>query len=30
MGGWTAVYALCDVNGKKCKESDFFVTKKCE
>jgi putative hemolysin len=30
MGGWTAVYGVCDVNGKSCKESTFFVTGKCE
>jgi putative hemolysin len=30
LGGGTSVYAVCDVNGKKCKESDFFATAKCE
>ena len=30
MGGWTAVYGVCDVDGKQCKESTFFVTGKCE
>jgi len=24
MGTWTAVYALCDVNGKQCQEGTFF------
>lgn len=30
MGDWTAEYGVCDLNGKRCKESDFFVTGKCE
>jgi putative hemolysin len=30
MGGWTAEYGVCDLNGKQCKESEFFVTGKCE
>jgi putative hemolysin len=30
MGGWTAVYGVCTVNGKSCKESSFIQTGKCE
>lgn len=30
MGGWTAVYGMCSVGGKSCKESSFFQTGKCE
>ncbi|MBS2018040.1 MAG: DUF333 domain-containing protein [Deltaproteobacteria bacterium] len=30
MGGWTAVYGVCTLNGKTCKESSFIQTGKCE
>ena len=30
MGGWTAVYGLCSLDGKECKESEFFVEEKCD
>jgi putative hemolysin len=30
MGTWTAVYGVCDVNGKQCKESSFIQTGTCE
>lgn len=30
MGGWTAVYGVCSLNGKQCKESSFIQTGKCE
>ena len=29
MGTWTAVYGVCDLNGKPCKESTFIQTGKC-
>lgn len=29
MGGWTAVYGVCSVNGVQCKESSFIRTGKC-
>ncbi len=30
MGGWTAVYGVCSLAGKQCKESSFVQTGKCE
>ena len=30
MGGWTSVVAVCELNGKQCKEDVFFRTGKCE
>ena len=30
MGSYTAVYGVCDVNGKQCKEEAFMQTGKCE
>jgi len=30
MGTWTAIYAVCDVNGKQCKDATFMQTGKCE
>lgn len=30
MGSWTAVYAVCSLNGKQCKESSFVQTSRCE
>lgn len=30
MGSWTAVYGVCDINGKQCKEGSYFQTGKCE
>lgn len=29
MGTWTAVYGVCDLNGKQCKESSFIQTGSC-
>ncbi len=30
MGTWTAVYAVCKLNGKQCNEGSFMQTGKCE
>jgi putative hemolysin len=30
MGTWTAIYAVCNLNGKPCKETSFMQTSKCE
>ena len=30
MGTFTTVYAVCDLNGKQCKEGSFMQTGKCE
>lgn len=30
MGGWTAVYGVCAVDGKECKESAFIKSKVCD
>lgn len=30
MGGWIAVYGVCTLNGKVCKEVSFLETGKCE
>ena len=30
MGTWTAVYGVCDVDGRTCKEASFMQTGKCE
>lgn len=29
MGGWTAIVAVCTLNGKECDEHDFIRTGKC-
>ena len=29
-GSFTSVYAVCELNGKSCKESSFVQTGKCE
>ena len=29
MGSWTATYAACDLNGKRCHDSSFAVTGTC-
>lgn len=30
MGTWTAVYAVCDLNGKRCNDATFMQKGKCE
>jgi len=30
MGGWTALVAVCTVDGVSCKEDDFWRTGRCE
>ena len=30
MGTWTAVYAVCTLGGKECKDATFMQTGKCE